>query len=94
MTQQDMQGKITWDKATEEKFKKLLEQIPDLIRGIAEIRVTKKVESIVREQNRTEIREKDLIDALFAETPSGFVPAMKNGMDELGMDYVQYGYKK
>jgi hypothetical protein len=85
---------ITWEKETQEKFQKLLEQIPDLIRGIAEIRVTKRAESIVREANRLEICEKDLVDALFFETPPGFVPAMKNGMEELGIEYTKYGYPK
>ena len=89
-----MQEKVTWEKTTEEKFRKLLEQIPDLIRGIAEIRVTKKVESIIRQENRFEVTEKDLVDALFSETPPGFVPAMKQSMDELGIDYTKFGYEK
>ena len=84
---------VTWNKEAREKFEKLLEQIPELIRGIAEIRVTKKVESLVRDSSRTEITEKDLIAALFSETPPGFVPAMKNGMQELGIDYAKYGHK-
>ena len=83
---------ITWDKTTEERFQKLLEQIPDLIRGIAEARVSKKAQSIVQEAHRTQITEKDMVDAFFAETPKGFIPAMKNGMDELSIDYKQYGY--
>jgi hypothetical protein len=89
---QETQGRITWDKATEEKFQKILEQIPDMVRGIAEVRITKKAESILREQNRQVIGEKDMIDAFFAETPPIFVDAMKNGMDELGIDYKKYGY--
>ena len=88
------QERITWDKPTEEKFLKILEQIPDLIRGIAEIRVTKRAENIVRDADRTEITEKDMVDAFFAETPKGFIPAMKSGMEELGLDYTQYGYPK
>ena len=86
--------KITWEKTTHENFHKILEQIPDLIRGIAEIRVRKKAQSILREQNRTEITEKDMVDAFFAETPPGFVPPMKNSMQELGIDYVKYGYPR
>ena len=93
MTQQT-QGRITWDKPTEEKFLKILEQIPALIRGIAETRVSKKAESILREQNRLVINEKDMVDAFFAETPPAFVDAMKAGMEELGIDYTKYGYKK
>ena len=88
------QERVTWDKETEEKFLKILEQIPAMIRGIAETRVSKKAESIIREQSRKMILEKDMVDAFFAETPSGFIPPMKSGMRELGIDYVKYGYEK
>jgi hypothetical protein len=87
------QDRITWDKPTEEKFQKILEQIPDMVRGIAEVRIVKKAESILREQNRSIIGEKDMIDAFFAETPAVFKDAMKEGMDQLGIDYLKYGYK-
>ena len=86
--------KIVWDQTTHEKFQKILGEIPDLIRGIAEIRVTKKAESIAREANRREIGEKDMVDAFFAETPPGFIPPMKNSMEELGIDYTKYGHKR
>ncbi len=86
--------KISWDKPTEEKFKKILENIPDMIRGIAETRVSKKAEGIVREDNRTEITEKDMVDAFFAETPFGFHGPMKNDMTTLGIDYTKYGHPK
>jgi len=84
---------VTWEKSTEEKFQKLLEQIPDLIRGIAETRVSKKAESIIREENRWEITEKDMVDAFFAETPPAFLGAMKSGMQEMGLDYTKYGHQ-
>ena len=86
--------KITWEKTVEEQFKQVLEQIPALVRDIAEIRITKKLESVLREQNRTVISEKDMVDALFAETPPGFFPLMKNGLQELNIDYTKYGYAK
>lgn len=90
----ETQAQVTWDKNTQEQFLQILEQIPALIRGIAEIRVSRKAEAIVREQNRTLIAEKDMVDAFFAETPPGFIPAMKNSMEELGIDYVKYGHEK
>ena len=83
---------ISWNEDTEKQFLKILEQIPHLIRGIAETRVSKKAQSIVREDNRQEIKEKDMVDAFFAETPPGFIPPMKTSMKELGIDYVKYGY--
>ena len=87
------QGRITWEKTAQEQFTKLLEQIPDMVRGIAETRVSKKAENIVRDANRLIISEKDMIDAFFAETPPAFMGAMKNGMKDLGIDYTKYGHK-
>lgn len=91
MTEQSAQ-RITWDKTTEEKFLKILEDIPEMIRGIAEARVCRKAEDIVRAQNRQVIGEKDMVDAFFAETPGGFMPVMKNSMRQIGLDYTQYGH--
>lgn len=91
MTEQSAQ-RITWHKPTEEKLFKILEDIPDMIRGIAEARVCRKAEDIVRAQGRSEIAEKDMVDAFFAETPGGFIPLMKNSMKNAGIDYTQYGH--
>ena len=84
--------RISWDKPTEEKLFKILESIPDMIRGIAEARVCRKAEDLVRAENRTVILEKDMIDAFFAETPAGFKPLMKNSMKDIGLDYTRYGH--
>ena len=94
MVEQNAQGRVTWDHPTEEKFLKILDQIPDLIRGIAETRVSRKAESLIRQDNRKVVLEKDMVDAFFAETPGGFIPAMKNGMTAAGIDYTKYGYLK
>lgn len=84
--------RITWDKPTEEKFLKILEQIPALIRGIAEARVSKKAQGLVKENSRTLITEKDMVDAFFAETPKDFMAPMKKSMNDLGIDYIKYGH--
>ena len=85
---------IGWNKATEDNFFKILEEIPALIRGIAETLVSKKAEKLALSENRQEINEKDMVDAFFAETPGGFVPAMKESMNQLKIDYTQYGHEK
>ena len=84
---------LGWDKTAEDHLFTILEQIPALIRGIAETRVTKKAEALAMSGGRQEITHKDMVDAFFAETPPAFVPAMKQSMDELGIDYGKYGYK-
>lgn len=85
---------ITWEKSAEDKFKQIINGIPDMIRGIAETRVSQKAVSIVQADNRTEITEKDMVDAFFAETPFGFHGPMKIDMEKLGIDYVKYGYPR
>ena len=85
--------RVTWDKPTEEKFLIVLKQIPDMIRGIAETRVSKKAEAIVRENNRAVIEEQDMVAAFFAETPGAFRGAMKQSMVDLKIDFKGYGYE-
>lgn len=85
---------VPWDKTTEEKFKQLIEKIPIFIREMARDNVSKKAESLVRNENRCEITEKDMVDAFFAETPFGFHGPMKCDMEELGVDYTKYGYER
>ena len=84
--------RISWESASEEHFQTILKQIPDMIRGIAETRINKKAMQIVHEDGRSTINEKDMIDAFFAETPAAFKGQMKDSMDELKIDYRQYGY--
>lgn len=85
---------VTWQKDTEEKFKRMLGKIPIFLRGIAREKVSEKAEDIVRRENRTEVCEKDMVDAFFAETPFGFHGPMKLDMEESGMDYTKYGYQR
>ena len=85
---------VIWDKTTEEKFLRMIEKIPIFLRGIAKEKVSKKAESIVGKENRTEVCEKDMVDAFFSETPFGFHGPMKSDMEALGIDYTQYGYKR
>ena len=84
---------LGWDKTAEEHLFMILEQIPALIRGIAETRVTKKAEAMAIAGGRQEISHKDMVDAFFAETPPAFVPAMKQSMIDLEIDYGKYGHK-
>jgi len=92
MSEQNTQ--INWDDGTREKFKLLLGKIPGPLRGIAEQKVSTKAESLVLQDNRSLVMEKDLVDACFEETPFGFHGPVKCDMEEFQIDYVQYGYQK
>ena len=86
--------KIIWDKVTQEKFNQILCKIPVFLRPIAEKKVSQKIENILRQEKRLEVREKDLVDAFFSETPFGFHGPLKSDMEEFGIDYTQYGYER
>ena len=85
---------ILWDERTKENFRKILAKIPIFLRSMAEKKVSEKAFSLVQQGNRTVIGEKDLVDAFFIETPFGFHGPLKVDMEELQIDYTQYGYPK
>ena len=90
----DEQKDSIWEQATQEKFRKMMQKIPIFLRAIAEKKVSQKAEEIVRSQNLLQITEKEMVDAFFAETPFGFHGPMKCDMEEIGIDYAKYGYKR
>ena len=85
---------MNWEKSTEEKFKQLIEKVPVFLRAIAQDKVSKKAENLAQKESRTQVSEKDLVDAFFAETPFGFHGPMKTDMETIGIDYSKYGHKK
>ena len=84
----------TWDKPVEEKFHQLIEKIPPFLRDMAKDKVSKRAEVFAQAANRSQIIEKDLVDAFFKETPFGFHGPMKMDMESVGIDYQQYGYDR
>ena len=54
---------ISWDEQTQQQFEQLIAKIPVFLRGMAKEKVSKKAQSIVRNDNRTVISEKDMVDA-------------------------------
>ena len=85
---------IPWEKNTEEKFKQMMKKIPVVLRGIAQEKVSKKAESLASQENRSQVTEKDMVEAFFKETPGGFHGPMKVDMESVGIDYTKYGYEK
>lgn len=85
---------ITWQKEAHEKFKQMIAKVPVFMRPLAQETVSKKVRELVLKDNRSEITEKDMVDAFFSATPGGFHGPMKVDMEDLGIDYTKYGYEK
>ena len=85
---------ILWEKSILVKFDQMIERIPVFLRPIAQSKVSQRAERLVKESNRNEITEKDMVDAFFKETPFGFHGPMKTDMETLGIDYSKYGYTR
>ncbi len=85
---------MNWDKSTEEKFQQMIEKVPVFLRDMAKEKVTEKAEVLASKENRSEMIEKDLVDAFFEATPFGFHGPMKTDMEAIGIDYTQYGHDK
>ncbi len=89
-----MPEKIVWPSEIQQKFDLMIDKVPVFLRGMARQKVLEKAESLARQSNRTQLTLKDLIDAFFEATPFGFHGPMKSDMQELGIDYEQFGYSK
>lgn len=87
-----MSDAINWDRTAKESFEAILAKVPVFLRSIAEKKVSQKAVMIARIENRSEVSQKDVVDAFFAETPFGFHRPMKTDMESLGIDYKKYGY--
>jgi hypothetical protein len=85
---------MVWESATEEKLKQIMAKMPVFLRPVAEKAVREKAEELALRGGRSEIAEKDLVDALFETTPFGFQGLMKNDLVSVGIDVTQYGYMK
>ncbi len=85
---------LSWDSGIQEKFKQIVAKMPVFMRPIAEKAITLKAEGLAAKDNRAQVTEKDLVDALFQETPFGFQGLMKNDLSSIGVDYTKYGYAK
>jgi hypothetical protein len=83
---------MNWDKKAKEDFEAVLAKIPFFLRSIAANKVSKKAEMNARNENRSEVSPKDVVDAFFMETPFGFHGPMKMDMEALGIDYKKYGH--
>lgn len=85
---------IVWQAATQDNFNKLIAKVPGPMRSIAREQIAKKAEQIAADKNGKEVGEEDLVHAFFEVTPFGFHGPVKCDMEEIGLDYTQYGYER
>ncbi len=87
-------GEIIKDPAIREKFEQIIAKVPVFVREMARDKVSQRLKANLAKEGRSQATEKDLIDALFAETPFGFHGPLKTDMQSIGIDYTKYGYDK
>ena len=83
--------KMTWEKTTEERFKKMLSKMPIFHRHMTEVTATQKAESNARDRGSRIVEEADLMRAMFSEVPLQFYSLMIRLLDNVGFDYKKYG---
>jgi hypothetical protein len=82
---------MTWEKITEERFKKMLSKMPIFHRHMTEVGATQKAEALARERGSRVVEEEDLLRAMFSEVPLQFYSLMVRILDNVGFDYKKYG---
>ena len=81
---------IRWSTSAKEKFDKVINNLPQFHRTIAQQLVKNTAEELARSAGRKEVLDEDCIKAFFKEVPPAFLEMMKKLMGKLGIDYKPY----
>jgi len=81
---------IIWNAGTEEKFDKIIENLPQFHRTIAEQLIKGKSEELAKGRGSEKVEDKDLIGAFFQEVPPAFKGMLERLLNQLNIDYSQY----
>lgn len=81
---------MEWSPKAKESFDKVITNLPQFHRFIAEKLVKESAEIAVGKNNRSVVEEKDVIEAFFAEIPPAFRDMLKRLLQHLHIDYAQY----
>jgi DNA-binding MarR family transcriptional regulator len=82
---------IQWTPKAREIFDKVINNLPQFHRTIAEKLVKESAEEIAKSKNLKSVEEKELIEAFFKEIPPAFKDMMKRLFAKLNIDYEKYG---
>jgi TRAP-type C4-dicarboxylate transport system substrate-binding protein len=81
---------ITWSKEAQEIFDKVITNLPQFHRSIAQKLVKESAEEIAESRGLTTVEKKELVEAFFKEIPPAFKDMMKRLFHKLNIDYTQY----
>lgn len=83
-------SKMSWEKTTQEKFKKMLGKMPIFHRHMTEVTATQKAEKNALARGCRTVGEEDLMRAMFSEVPLQFYSLMIKLLEDVGFDYKKY----
>lgn len=83
-------AEIIWDKKTKEIFEKVVGNLPQFHRSIAQRLVKESAEELAKSRGAENVEDQDLIQAFFKEVPPAFKDMMKRLFSQLDLDYSQY----
>lgn len=81
---------IIWNGETKSKFDRILENLPQFHRTIAEQLIKQKSEELAEARDSKEVEDKDLVVAFFQEVPPAFKGMLQRLLSQLNIDYSQY----
>ena len=81
---------VIWNVETKSKFDKIIENLPQFHRTIAEQLIKEKSEELAKKRDSKEVEDKDLIIAFFQEVPPAFKGMLERLLSQLNVDYSQY----
>lgn len=81
---------IIWNGETKSKFDRIIENLPQFHRTIAEQLIKQKSEELAEARNSQEVEDKDLVVAFFQEVPPAFKGMLQRLLSQLNIDYSQY----
>jgi ribosomal protein L17 len=82
---------IQWNPKAKEIFDKVISNLPQFHRTIAQKLVKESAEELARARAASMVEEEDLVKAFFKEVPPAFKDMMKRLFTKLGINYEQYG---
>ncbi|MDD5194318.1 MAG: hypothetical protein PHQ96_01420 [Candidatus Omnitrophica bacterium] len=84
-------SEITWSVKAKEIFDKVITNLPQFHRSIAQKLVKASAEEIAKAKGLSSVEEKELIEAFFKEIPPAFKDMMKRLFTKLNINYEQHG---
>ncbi|MCF7908340.1 MAG: DUF2621 family protein [Candidatus Omnitrophica bacterium] len=81
---------IKWSDKAKEHFDKVIENLPQFHRSIAEQLVKESAEELATKRNSEAVEDQDVVIAFFKEVPPAFKDMMKRLFSQQGIEYSKY----